>query len=139
MRTDIPILRPERIRRRHGSFGWIEHRFIREGFLEGLRHPEALLYVFLAIVADERGISFYSQERIRQLLGIPHPHTLQGAINELVERDLLAYHSGIYQILDLPASAGLYDRSHDHRKSPQHPTPGADASPSPTCSPYEQK
>src|SRR6058998_783751 len=78
MRTDIPILRPDRIRRRHGSFGWIEHRFVREGFLEGLHHPEALLYVFLAIVADERGISFYSQERIRQLLGIPHAHTLQG-------------------------------------------------------------
>lgn len=111
MRTDIPILRPDRLRSRHGSFGWIEHRFVRQGFLEGLHHPEALLYVFLAIVADERGISFYSQERIRQLLGIPHAHTLQGAISELVNRDLLAHRSGIYQVLDLPASAGLYDRS----------------------------
>ncbi len=115
MRTDIPILRPDRLRRRHGSFGWIEHRFVREGYLEGLRHPEALLYVFLAIVADERGISFYSQERIGQLLGIPHPHTLQGAISELVDRDLLAYRSGIYQVLDLPPSAGLYDRSQEIR------------------------
>lgn len=129
MRTGIPILRADRIRRRRGSFGWIEHRFIREGFLEGLRHPEALLYVFLAIVADERGISFYSQERIRQLLGIPHAHTLQGAINELVDRDLLAYRSGIYQVLDLPASAGLYDRSHDYRNSREHRNPGGDASP----------
>ena len=115
MRTDIPILCPDRIRRHHGSFGWIEHRFVREGFLESLRHPEALLYVFLAIVADQRGISFYSQQRIHQLLGIPHAHTLQGAIDELVDRDLLAYHSGIYQVLDLPASAGLYDRSHDRQ------------------------
>jgi hypothetical protein len=113
MRIDIPILRPDRIRRRHGSFGWIEHRFVREGYLEGLRHPEALLYFFLAIVADERGISFYSQERIGQLLGIPHAHTLQGAIAELVDRDLLAYRCGIYQVLDLPPSAGRYDRSHD--------------------------
>lgn len=115
MRTDIPILRPDRIRHCHGSFGWIEHRFVREGFLEALRHPEALLYVFLAIVADERGISFYSQDRIRQLLGIPHAHTLQGTIDELVDRDLLAYHSGIYQVLDLPTSAGRYDRSQDRR------------------------
>ena len=126
MRTDIPILCPDRIRRRHGSFGWIEHRFIREGFLEGLRHPEALFYVFLAIVADERGISFYSQERIRQLLGIPHAHTLQGAINELVDRNLLAYRSGIYQILDLPSSAGRYDRSHDHTKPVEHRNPSTD-------------
>jgi hypothetical protein len=111
MRTDIPILQPDRIRRRHGSFGWIEHRFIREGFLEGLRHPEALLYVFLAIVADQRGLSLYSRERMGQLLGIPHAHTLQGAISELVDRDLLAYHDGIYQVLDLPPSAGLYGRS----------------------------
>ena len=125
MRTDIPILRPDRIRRRHGSFGWIEHRFVRDGFLEGLRHPEALLYVFLAIVADERGISFSSQERIRQLLGIPHAHTLQGAIDELLDRDLLAYQSGIYQVLDLPASAGRYDRSHDldQRADRFHPRP----------------
>lgn len=111
MRPDIPILRPDRLRRRHGSFGWIEHRFVRQGFLESLCHPEALLYVFLSIVADERGISFYSRERIRQLLGIPHEHTLQGAIDELVERDLLAYRDGIFQVLDLPASAGRYDPS----------------------------
>lgn len=120
MRTDIPILRPDRIRQRHGSFGWIEHRFVRDGFLEGLRHPEALLYVFLAIVADERGISFYSQDRIRQLLGIPYAHTLQSAINELVDRDLLAYSFGIFQVLDLPPSGGLYDRSHDRKKPSQH-------------------
>jgi hypothetical protein len=120
MRTDIPILRLDRIRRRHGSFGWIEHRFVREGFLESLRHPEALLYVFLAIVADERGISFYSQDRIRQLLGIPYAHTLESAINELVDRDLLAYRSGIYQVLDLPVSGGLHDRPHDHRKPGEH-------------------
>jgi hypothetical protein len=113
MRTDIPILRPDRIRHRHGSFGWIEHRFVREGYLEGLRDPEALLYFFLSIVADQRGISFYSPDRIRQLLGIPHAHTLQGAIDELASRDLLAYNSGIFQILDLPDSAGLYNRSHD--------------------------
>lgn len=129
MRTDIPILCSDRIRHRHGSFGWIEHRFVREGFLEGLRHPEALLYFFLAIVADARGISFYSQDRIRQLLDIPYAHTLESAIRELVDRDLLAYRSGIYQVLDLPASAGLYDRSHDRGKpgniESRTETPGA--------------
>ena len=126
MRTDVPILCPDRIRRRHGSFGWIEHRFVREGFLEGLRHPEALLYVFLSIVADERGISFYSQDRIRQILSIPYAHTLQGAIDELVDRNLLAYRSGIYQILDLPTSGGLYHRSQDHRKPGEHPNTARD-------------
>jgi hypothetical protein len=126
MRTDIPILCPDRIRRRRGSFGWIEHRFVRDGFLEGLRHPEALLYVFLSIVADERGISFYSQDRIRQLLSIPYAHTLQGAIDELLDRNLLAYRSGIYQILDLPASGGLYHRSDDHRKPDEPPNTARD-------------
>ena len=126
MRTDVPILCPDRIRQCHGSFGWIEHRFVREGFLEGLHHPEALLYVFLSIVADKRGISFYSQDRIRQLLGIPYAHTLQGAIDELVDRNLLAYRSGIYQVLDLPVSGGLYDRSHDHRKAGEPPNTATD-------------
>jgi hypothetical protein len=81
------------------------------------------LYVFLALVADERGISFFSQDRIRQLLGIPYAHTLESAINELVDRDLLAYRSGIYQVLDLPTSAGLHDRSHDLGKPGEHRNP----------------
>lgn len=110
MRNDLCPPRPDRIRQRHGGFGWIEHRFVRDGYLEGLHHPEALLYLFLAIVSDSRGLSFYSRQRICQLLRVPFAHTLDGAIAELAARDLVAYQGAIFQVLDLPAAAGLYGK-----------------------------
>jgi len=36
------------------------------------------------------------------LLDIRFPHELEAARNELVTRELIAYESGIYQVLDLP-------------------------------------
>ena len=103
MKRRPPPLTPDKIRKIAGSFGWIDHRFIRDGFLEELQTPEALLYFFLATVADARGVSFYGAETIRYLLRIPFQHTLQGAIAELEKRELIAYGNGIYQILALPA------------------------------------
>jgi len=76
--------RPDRRRSIRGSFSWIDHRFLREGFDEGLTRLEKLLYF---------------------LLVIRFPHELQAARQELVVRDLIAYAGGIYQVLDLPASA----------------------------------
>jgi hypothetical protein len=117
-----PIL-PERIRRISGSFGWIDHRFVRDGFLDALHHPEALLYFFLAAVADSRGISWYGDETIRRLLRIPYLHTLQGAIAELAARDLIVFRNGIYQVLSLPEKRR---NGHDgHRDVGGHPSPAS--------------
>jgi len=55
---------PQRIRKITGSFAFIEHRFLRDGFWAGLNHYELLLYFFLIIVADRRGLSFYSYDKI---------------------------------------------------------------------------
>jgi len=95
-------IRPERIRKITGSFGWIEHRFVREGFLESLHATESLLYFFLSTVADRNGVSYYRQDTIRYLLRIPYEHSLTAAVAELVDRDLIAYSNGIYQVLSLP-------------------------------------
>jgi hypothetical protein len=95
-------VKQDRIRTITGSFGWIEHRFIRDGFLAELRPPEPLVYFFLAAVADAKGLSYYSKDTIGRLLSIPFEHTLEGAIAELEERELIAYENGIYQVLSLP-------------------------------------
>ena len=65
---DRSPLVPDRIRRIQGSFAHIEHRFLREGFWQGLSRLELLLYFFLVLVADRNGISFYSYDRICTLL-----------------------------------------------------------------------
>src|SRR6516225_10035244 len=95
--------RPERRRCIRGSFSWIDHRFLREGFDQGLTRLEKLLYFVLVAVSNQDGVSFYSDVRLAELLDIGFPHELEAARQELVVRDLIAYQGGIYQVLDLPA------------------------------------
>ena len=95
--------RPDRIRSIRGSFSWIDHRFFRQGFDQGLTRLEKLLYLVLVAVSNQDGVSFYSHERLGELLDIRHQHELLGARAELVARDLIAFKDGVYQVLDLPA------------------------------------
>jgi hypothetical protein len=95
--------RPDRRRSIRGSLSWIDHRFLREGFDQGLTRLEKLLYFVLVAVCNQDGVSFYSDARLAELLDIRFPHELEAARQELVTRDLIAYEGGIYQVLDLPA------------------------------------
>ena len=102
--------RPDRRRSIRGSFSWIDHRFLREGFDEGLTRLEKLFYFVLVAVCNQDGVSFYSDARLAELLDIGFPHELEGARKELVARDLIAYEDGIYQVLDLPARSPRDER-----------------------------
>jgi len=95
--------RPDRRRAIRGSFSWIDHRFLREGFDEGLTRLEKLLYFVLVAVSNQDGVSFYSDHRLAELLDIHYAHELEAARRELIARDLIAYEGGLYQVLDLPA------------------------------------
>jgi hypothetical protein len=95
--------RPDRIRCIRGSFSWIDHQFLRRGFDQGLTRIEKLLYFVLIAVCNRDGVSFYSDERLGEILEVRHAHELTGARNELVDRGLIAFEQGIYQVLDLPA------------------------------------
>ena len=97
--------RPDRRRSIRGSFSWIDHRFLREGFHHGLTRLEKLLYFVLVAASNQDGVSFYSDARLAELLDVRFPHELEAARNELVARDLIAYANGIYQVLDLPDSS----------------------------------
>ena len=94
--------RPDRIRCIRGSFSWIDHRFLRNGFDQGLNRIEKLLYFVLIAVSNRDGVSFYSDERLGEILDIDHAHELTGARSEVVDRGLIAFERGIYQVLDLP-------------------------------------
>jgi len=53
-----------------GSFAWINHRLMRHGYVAVMTHPEQSLYLFLILVGDRNGVSFYRQEKICDLLGL---------------------------------------------------------------------
>jgi hypothetical protein len=91
----------DRIRRISGSFSWIDHRILTDGFLTSMRREEILLYFFLVLVGDKNGVSFYSYDKICQLLKIELDDYIQ-ARNLLIQRSLIACHQGRFQVLELP-------------------------------------
>jgi hypothetical protein len=95
------LLFPDRVRKIEGSFSWIDHRFVTEGFLYDLSMIEILLYLFLVAVSDRNGLSFYHDDRIASLLKIDLP-ALGKAREGLIWRSLIAYDSPLYQVLSLP-------------------------------------
>ena len=68
-----------------------------------------LLYLFLAAVADQHGLSFYSDHTLSSRLRLSLP-VLEKARQELLERDLIAYELPLVQVLSVP-SPGVCRRS----------------------------
>jgi hypothetical protein len=95
-------IRPDRIRRIDGSFAFLPHRFLREGFLCALTPTELRLYVFLVLAADRNGLSFYAFDRICAVLEIDLDDFLD-ARNALIDKDLLAFDGTRFQVLSLPS------------------------------------
>lgn len=93
----------ERIRKLKGSFAWISHAFMSKGFWSSLSQDELLLYLFLILVSDRHGMSYYSFDRICQRLKITTDDYIC-ARNELINRDLIAFDGYLFQVLSLPAS-----------------------------------
>jgi len=94
-------LEPNRIRKITGSFAFIEHRFLHDGFWDSLDHHQLLLYLFLIIVADRNGLSYYSYDKICTLLRIPVDEYIL-ARNALIDQNMIAFDGYLFQVLSLP-------------------------------------
>ena len=100
-------IEPCRIRKITGSFAFIEHRFLQDGFWASLDHHQLLLYLFLIIVADRHGLSYYSYDKICTLLRICVDEYIL-ARNALIDRDLISFDGSLFQVLSLPEKTVLY-------------------------------
>ena len=99
----IKIPMPEQRRSpRICRFGWIDHRFLSDGVLAQLSGEALRLYVFLVLVANKDGVSWYSYDRICVRLQIDM-NTYMAARNELLEHFLIAYEQDVFQVLLMPA------------------------------------
>jgi len=97
------VLYPERVRTINGSFGFLEHRFLRDGFWETLGHHALLFYVFLVLAGDRKGLSYYPYDKISSLLKITVDDYID-ARNDLIKKDLIAFDGRLFQVLSLPKS-----------------------------------
>jgi len=96
------VLNRARLRRLPASgFSWIDRRLVTDGFAPELPQHELLLYLFLCVVADQHGLSFYGDRRVSETLKISLAR-LDRARRGLQERGLIAYRYPLYQVLSLP-------------------------------------
>lgn len=95
------LLDPHRVRRIDGGFSFVPHRFLADGFLASLNPQELLLYLFLVLVSDRQGLSFYSYDSICSLLQLILDQYIE-ARDGLMEKDLIAFDGTLFQVLDLP-------------------------------------
>ena len=109
------LLRPERVRTIQGGFAAIEHRFLRDGFWMDLNHDALLLYLLLVLVADRHGLSYYSYDKLCELLRVTADEYIE-ARNALIDLDLLAFDGTLFQVLSLPSERkkrpGVPETSH---------------------------
>ena len=99
------IPQPQRVRRIEKSFAWIDHRLLRNGFLTAMTHQDQALYLFLVLVADRHGVSFYRKEKICDAIGLDWVQ-FEVARDRLVDFKLIAFEpysaltpNGHYQVL----------------------------------------
>jgi len=84
------------------QFSWVDQRLIRDGHIRGRSAGALALYLFLCTVADAQGVSYYSDGRVGELLGM-ESGVLCAARRELQEAGLVAYRRPFYQVLSLEA------------------------------------
>jgi len=85
------------------GFGWIDHRLLREGYFQRCSPAALALYSLLICAGDSQGLSFYSQARLAEILGLEQG-ALRQARDELIDAQLIAFQKPIFQVLALVAA-----------------------------------
>lgn len=104
------LLIADRVRRppREG-FSWIDRRFLHE-YAARLTGDAVFLYLFLAAVSDQHGLSYYRDATIAVRLRMQEPDVV-AARDALLTHGLIAYEAPLTQVLTLPARR-LEQRGH---------------------------
>ena len=95
-----PLPCPARLRLVPRQFSWIDQRLVRDRHIQGRSSHALALYLFLCTVADAQGLSYYSDTRLGELLGLSGVD-LRAARSELRSAGMIAWQSPLYQVLSL--------------------------------------
>jgi len=110
------LIRPDRVRQVPTGFNWVDHRLVRQNYIDRCDCVDLALYLFLVTVSDVQGLSYYSDQAICRRLRI-EPPTLSTARAHLQQVDLIAYRKPLYQVLSLEQPSELASPSSSARSS----------------------
>ena len=91
---------PHLVRQVPEQFSWIDHRLIREGYIDHISRDSAALNLFLVTVGDSRGLSYYGDKSLRIRLGLTADE-LAAAREILIAQRLIGWRHPLYQVLAL--------------------------------------
>ena len=98
------LLRPERLRQVPQQFSWVDQSLVQQHFIDRCDARSAALYLFLITVSDAQGLSYYGASTLARRLRLSDEQ-FAGARQQLIELELIAYRSPLYQVLALPGTA----------------------------------
>ena len=105
----VPVI-PNYVRRIPRHFAWIDHRLRSEQWIADFEPEEFALYLFLALVADQYGLSCWRLDIIERAMPVFRRQQLHHAREELMQKQLLAFRpwnssdpDGTYQHLPIPS------------------------------------
>ena len=97
------LLRPERQRLIPEQFSWVDQALVQQHFIDRCEARSAALYLFLVTVSDAQGLSYYGAATLARRLHLSDEQFTE-ARQQLIELDLIAYRSPLYQVLALPGT-----------------------------------
>ena len=104
MKIAKQVLRAERLRQVPEQFSWVDQALVRCGFIDRCDARAAALYLFLVTVADAQGLSYYGSVTLARRLHLSVAE-FGAARQQLIELDLIAYQTPLYQVLSLSRGA----------------------------------
>ena len=103
MKTIKQLLRPERLRQVPQQFSWVDQALVQQHFIDRCEARSAALYLFLITVSDAQGLSYYGASTLARRLRLSDEQ-LAAARQQLIDLELIAYRSPLYQVLALPGT-----------------------------------
>jgi hypothetical protein len=76
---------------------------VQQHFIDRCESRSAALYLFLVTVSDAQGLSYYGAATLARRLHLSDEQ-FAAARQQLIELDLIAYRSPLYQVLALPGT-----------------------------------
>jgi len=109
LKKPLSLVNSHAVRRIPPSLAWLDHRIRSNGFLETFTPSEIALYFFLALAADQQGLSCRRLDVMQRTMPTFHFHQFHDARDLLIQKRLLAFKpwsqkdlDGVYQLLALP-------------------------------------
>lgn len=82
------------------SYSIVDHQLLHGGFFQKLSHQALALYLFLVVVGNAQGRSYYADDSIQGILHLSDSDLCQ-ARNKLIEVRLIDYHRPYWWVRNL--------------------------------------